>query len=223
MTNKEFINIVHKVPEEIPAFNFYKASEDIYKMLKVKIERSELTKPRIDYIIQQHNKLAEWSESALMSEAEKTLLKNNIKYNQKILNYEKRILEIELLIKSIQNYEDKELLKVIGSENWELMRLYLWNTKIPNTNKAYRMPMYETVGEQINLLTKLKNTADGQRKREQDKIFKKVQAPTTKFDFMEAYTILSQSKTMRPPLDISLSEWVYINKLVIKENKKDAK
>lgn len=183
-------------PENCPAYNFYKAEEDIRYLLKDQKEKLN------EYEIYELNKvlidLKEWFSAEYNERA----------YKQSLSDLKKKML-LELKIIAI-NY----ILETINSVNTEKISLFLNEEnveKLKENCKKYNIAFIDLKRDMINNLDRVKKGVTNDYNR----VLGKFENENIKFNYVKtAINVLSKLNLQRDPLQISLLEWCEMLKLV---------
>lgn len=183
-------------PENCPAYNFYKAEEDIRYLLKDQKENLN------EYEIYELNKvlidLKEWFSAEYNERA----------YKQSLSDLKKKML-LELKIIAI-NY----ILETINSVNTEKISLFLNEEnveKLKENCKKYNIAFIDLKRDMINNLDRVKKGVTNDYNR----VLGKFENENIKFNYVKtAINVLRKLNLQRDPLQISLLEWCEMLKLV---------
>ena len=183
-------------PENCPAYNFYKAEEDIRYLLKDQKENLN------EYEIYELNKvlidLKEWFSAEYNERA----------YKQSLSDLKKKML-LELKIIAI-NY----ILETINSVNTEKISLFLNEEnveKLKENCKKYNIAFIDLKRDMINNLDRVKKGVTNDYNR----VLGKFENENVKFNYVKtAINVLRKLNLNREPLKITLLEWVEMLKLV---------
>jgi hypothetical protein len=183
-------------PENCPAYNFYKAEEDIRYLLKDQKENLN------EYEIYELNKvlidLKEWFSAEYNERA----------YKQSLSDLKKKML-LELKIIAI-NY----ILETINSVNTEKISLFLNEEnveKLKENCKKYNIAFIDLKRDMINNLDRVKKGVTNDYNR----VLGKFENENIKFNYVKtAINVLRKLNLQRNPLQISLLEWCEMLKLV---------
>jgi|DEB0MinimDraft_10_1074344.scaffolds.fasta_scaffold03994_4 hypothetical protein len=183
-------------PENCPAYNFYKAEEDIRYLLKDQKENLN------EYEIYELNKvlidLKEWFSAEYNERAYKQSL-SDLK-NKMFL--ELKIIAINYILETINSVNTEKISLFLNEENVE---------KLKENCKKYNIAFIDLKRDMINNLDRVKKGVTNDYNR----VLGKFENENIKFNYVKtAINVLRKLNLQRDPLQISLLEWCEMLKLV---------
>ena len=202
MTNEIFINNLFESVDTLPAYNYYKADEDIKFLLKDrKIPINEVQELRLMEI---HNEYKEYVMITLYEEKYKNHLKDE--HYKIILN--NRIVKINELTKLLELRKAEHTLMTDAFLPEELERF-------KSLLEGIMIPFLPLIEMQLSILERgLKgvNNEIGMIAKQNEK--------EVNFDYTQSVVEMSRYLKMSlRPMEISLSEWIGYNKMIMKDGK----
>lgn len=183
-------------PENCPAYNFYKAEEDIRYLLKDQKENLN------EYEIYELNKvlidLKEW----FSAEYNERAYKQSLSDLKKKMLLEFKIIAINYILETINSVNTKKISLFLNEENVE---------KLKENCKKYNIAFIDLKRDMINNLDRVKKGVTNDYNR----VLGKFENENIKFNYVKtAINVLRKLNLQRDPLQISLLEWCEMLKLV---------
>ena len=183
-------------PENCPAYNFYKAEEDIRYLLKDQKENLN------EYEIYELNKvlidLKEW----FSAEYNERAYKQSLSDLKKKMFLELKIIAINYILETINSVNTEKISLFLNEENVE---------KLKENCKKYNIAFIDFKRDMINNLDRVKKGVTNDYNR----VLGKFENENIKFNYVKtAINVLRKLNLQRDPLQISLLEWCEMLKLV---------
>ena len=183
-------------PENCPAYNFYKAEEDIRYLLKDQKENLN------EYEIYELNKvlidLKEW----FSAEYNERAYKQSLSDLKKKMLLEFKIIAINYILETINSVNTEKITLFLNKENVE---------KLKENCKKYNIAFIDIKRDMINNLDRVKKGVTNDYNR----VLGKFENENIKFNYVKtAINVLRKLNLQRDPLQISLLEWCEMLKLV---------
>lgn len=183
-------------PENCPAYNFYKAEEDIRYLLKDQKEKLN------EYEIYELNKvlidLKEW----FSAEYNERAYKQSLSDLKKKMFLELKIIAINYILETINSVNTEKISLFLNEENVE---------KLKENCKKYNIAFIDLKRDMINNLDRVKKGVTNDYNR----VLGKFENENIKFNYVKtAINVLRKLNLQRDPLQISLLEWCEMLKLV---------
>jgi hypothetical protein len=183
-------------PENCPAYNFYKAEEDIRYLLKDQKENLN------EYEIYELNKvlidLKEW----FSAEYNERAYKQSLSDLKKKMLLEFKIIAINYILETINSVNTEKISLFLNQENVE---------KLKENCKKYNIAFIDIKRDMINNLDRVKKGVTNDYNR----VLGKFENENIKFNYVKtAINVLRKLNLQRDPLQISLLEWCEMLKLV---------
>jgi len=183
-------------PENCPAYNFYKAEEDIRYLLKDQKENLN------EYEIYELNKvlidLKEW----FSAEYNERAYKQSLSDLKKKMFLELKIIAINYILETINSVNTEKISLFLNEENVE---------KLKENCKKYNIAFIDLKRDMINNLDRVKKGVTNDYNR----VLGKFENENIKFNYVKtAINVLRKLNLQRDPLQISLLEWCEMLKLV---------
>ena len=183
-------------PENCPAYNFYKAEEDIRYLLKDQKENLN------EYEIYELNKvlidLKEW----FSAEYNERAYKQSLSDLKKKMLLEFKIIAINYILETINSVNTEKISLFLNQENVE---------KLKENCKKYNIAFIDLKRDMINNLDRVKKGVTNDYNR----VLGKFENENIKFNYVKtAINVLRKLNLQRDPLQISLLEWCEMLKLV---------
>ena len=183
-------------PENCPAYNFYKAEEDIRYLLKDQKENLN------EYEIYELNKvlidLKEW----FSAEYNERAYKQSLSDLKKKMLLEFKIIAINYILETINSVNTEKISLFLNKENVE---------KLKENCKKYNIAFIDLKRDMINNLDRVKKGVTNDYNR----VLGKFENENIKFNYVKtAINVLRKLNLQRDPLQISLLEWCEMLKLV---------
>jgi hypothetical protein len=183
-------------PENCPAYNFYKAEEDIRYLLKDQKENLN------EYEIYELNKvlidLKEW----FSAEYNERAYKQSLSDLKKKMFLELKIIAINYILETINSVNTEKISLFLNEENVE---------KLKENCKKYNIAFIDLKRDMINNLDRVKKGVTNDYNR----VLGKFENENIKFNYVKtAINVLRKLNLQRNPLQISLLEWCEMLKLV---------
>ena len=183
-------------PENCPAYNFYKAEEDIRYLLRDQKENLN------EYEIYELNKvlidLKEWFSAEYNERAYKQTL-TDLRYKLKL---EFKIVTINYIVETINSVNTEKISVFLNEKNVE---------KLKEICKKLNIAFIDLKRDMINNLERVKKGVTNDYNR----VLGKFENENVKFNYVKtAINVLRKLNLNREPLKITLLEWVEMLKLV---------
>lgn len=183
-------------PENCPAYNFYKAEEDIRYLLKDQKENLN------EYEIYELNKvlidLKEW----FSVEYNERAYKQSLSDLKKKMLLEFKIIAINYILETINSVNTEKISLFLNEENVE---------KLKENCKKLNIAFIDLKRDMINNLERVKKGVTNDYNR----VLGKFENENIKFNYVKtAINVLRKLNLQRDPLQISLLEWCEMLKLV---------
>lgn len=183
-------------PENCPAYNFYKAEEDIRYLLKDQKENLN------EYEIYELNKvlidLKEW----FSAEYNERAYKQSLSDLKKKMFLELKIIAINYILETINSVNTEKISLFLNEENVE---------KLKENCKKYNIAFIDIKRDMINNLDRVKKGVTNDYNR----VLGKFENENIKFNYVKtAINVLRKLNLNREPLKITLLEWCEMLKLV---------
>ena len=183
-------------PENCPAYNFYKAEEDIRYLLKDQKENLN------EYEIYELNKvlidLKEW----FSAEYNERAYKQSLSDLKKKMLLEFKMIAINYILETINSVNTEKISLFLNEENVE---------KLKENCKKYNIAFIDLKRDMINNLDRVKKGVT----HDYNRVLGKFENENIKFNYVKtAINVLRKLNLQRDPLQISLLEWCEMLKLV---------
>ena len=202
MINKDFLNNLYNGVDELPAYNYYKADEDIKFLLKDKtININAVQEIRLHEL---HNEYREWVAKQLFKEK----YNNHLLDNAKKIQLNNRIAKLSLIIEILKIRKGNYTLIEEAFTSEEITRLHsqLQECMIPI------IPTFDLLLSTCERGVKGVTSELGMMAKEQQK--------EVNFNYISEVAQVSRYLKMPlKPMDLTLSEWISYNKIIQEDAK----
>ena len=197
--NKDFLNNCYKSEKDLPAYRFYEAFNDISKLLKD--DTKEISEVQRAFL---HLKLSE-----LYTYIYKELDEEGYKHEQNQKDKKEKLLiklafvngfhQLLTTLKKVLKIDDAKIEDILEEEKINYIKEVL---------AGYNIPIRIMLNDQIKTLDR------GMKGISFDLgLLEKKKQEEHNFNYIKQYVVITQNVKLRPPYEVSLSEWVQANKI----------